>query len=70
MEPRFTLIRFLQDRSGSSFVELALLFPIILIMCFGTMDFARIVYAGTEVAGATVVESEACIAGITAKKAT
>jgi Flp pilus assembly protein TadG len=40
------------DRRGSSFVELAILVPVILLMCCGTMDFARIVYAGIEVSGA------------------
>lgn len=33
-------------------MEAALTFPILLLMCCGTMDFARVVYAGIAVASA------------------
>ena len=33
-------------------METALLFPVMLLLCCGTMDFARVVYAGIEIAGA------------------
>lgn len=47
------LIRLWHDRSGSSFVEMAIMVPVILLLCCGTMDFARVVYAGIEVANAS-----------------
>jgi Flp pilus assembly protein TadG len=37
---------------GSGFIETAILLPTMLLMCCGTMDFARVVYAGIEVANA------------------
>jgi Flp pilus assembly protein TadG len=40
------------DRSGTSFIETAILVPALLLLCCGTMDFARIVYAGIEIASA------------------
>lgn len=43
---------FLTDRAGTSFIETAILVPVMLLLCFGIMDFARVVYAGTEVANA------------------
>jgi Flp pilus assembly protein TadG len=52
MEQRMSLIRFWQDRTGSSFIETAILIPVMLLMCCGTMDFARAVYAGIEIANA------------------
>ena len=45
-------MRFWNDRTGTSFIETALLFPMMLLLCCGTMDFARVVYAGIEIAGA------------------
>src|SRR5579863_9018872 len=52
MAQPITLIRFWKDRTGSSFIETALLIPVMLLVCCGTMDFARVVYAGIEIAGA------------------
>ena len=46
------MIRLWQDRKGTSFIETALLLPGLLLLCCGTMDFARVVYAGIEIAGA------------------
>jgi Flp pilus assembly protein TadG len=39
-------------RRGSALIELALLFPVIMLILFGTMDFARVVYAGIAIASA------------------
>jgi Flp pilus assembly protein TadG len=44
--------RFWKDRTGSSFIETAILIPMMLMLCCGTMDFARVVYAGIEIANA------------------
>jgi len=52
MKPRINFIRFWNDRGGTSFIELALLFPLMCLLCCGTMDFARVVYSGIEVANA------------------
>jgi Flp pilus assembly protein TadG len=52
MEQRMSFIRFWKDRAGISFIETALLIPGMLLLCCGTMDFARVVYAGIEIAGA------------------
>jgi Flp pilus assembly protein TadG len=52
MEQRMSFIRFWNDRTGSSFIETAILIPAMLLLCCGTMDFARVVYAGIEIAGA------------------
>ena len=47
-----SFIRFWKDRTGSSFIETAILVPAMLMLCCGTMDFARVVYAGIEIASA------------------
>src|SRR5713226_8095875 len=52
MTQRMNLTRFWNDRTGTSFIETALLLPMMLLLCCGTMDFARVVYAGIEVASA------------------
>jgi Flp pilus assembly protein TadG len=52
MEQRMSFIRFWKDRTGSSFIETAILIPVMLLLCCGTMDFARVVYAGIEIANA------------------
>ena len=52
MERRMSFIRLWNDRTGSSFIETAILLPVMLLLCCGTMDFARVIYAGTEIAGA------------------
>ena len=52
MEHRMSLTRFWNDRSGTSFIETAILLPALLLLCAGTMDFARVVYAGIEIASA------------------
>jgi len=44
--------RFWKDRSGTSFIETAIVIPALLMVCCGTMDFARIVFAGVELASA------------------
>lgn len=41
-----------KDQSGTSFIETAILIPSLLMLCCGTMDFARLFYAGTEIANA------------------
>ena len=48
----FGIGRLWRDRKGSSFVETAILVPVILLMCCGTMDFARVVNARIDVANA------------------
>ena len=52
MEQRMSLKRFWNDRKGTSFIETAILVPVMLLLWCGTMDFARVVYAGMEVASA------------------
>ena len=52
MKTPMSFNRFWNDRRGSSFIELAILLPSMLMLCCGTMDFARVVYAATEIAGA------------------
>jgi Flp pilus assembly protein TadG len=52
MRPFAHLSRFWNDRRGTSFIETAILFPAMMMLCCATMDFARVVYAGTEIAGA------------------
>ena len=47
-----SFIRFWKDRTGSSFIETAILVPAMLMLCCATMDFARVVYAGIEIASA------------------
>jgi len=41
-----------RNRKGSTFIETALLMPVLLLLCCGAMDFARVVYAGIEIADA------------------
>ena len=52
MKQRMSFMRFWNDRSGSSFIETAILLPTMLLLCCATMDFARVVYAGIEIASA------------------
>lgn len=52
MAQRTKLSRLWNDRAGNSFMETALLVPAMLMLCCGVMDFARVVYAGIEIAGA------------------
>jgi Flp pilus assembly protein TadG len=47
-----TLKRRRKDVSGSALVEFAIFTPLLLLMCFGAMDFSRVVYAGVAVANA------------------
>jgi Flp pilus assembly protein TadG len=47
-----SFIRFWKDRTGTSLIETAILVPAMLLLCCGTMDFARVMYAGIEVASA------------------
>ena len=47
-----SLIGLRDNRRGSSFIETAILIPVMLLMCCGTMDFARAVYAGISMASA------------------
>ena len=37
---------------GTSFIETAILLPVLLMLCCGTMDFARVMYAGIEISNA------------------
>ena len=50
MKQRMSLAGFRSNRSGTSLIETAILIPVMLLMCCGTMDFARIVYAGITIA--------------------
>jgi len=52
MKQRINFRRFWNDRTGTGFIETAIMFPVLLLLCCGTMDFARVVYAGIEIAGA------------------
>ncbi len=52
MAQRMSFIRLWNDRTGTSFIETAILIPAMLLLCCGTMDFARVVYAGVEIASA------------------
>jgi Flp pilus assembly protein TadG len=52
MAQRTNLTGFRNREKGSSFIEVAILLPVMLLMCCGTMDFARVMYAGIEVANA------------------
>jgi Flp pilus assembly protein TadG len=38
------------NRRGTSLIEITILIPVMLLMCCGIMDFARIVYAGITIA--------------------
>ena len=49
---KMSFTRFWNDRRGTSFIEVAILTPVMLLICCGVMDFARVVYAGVEIAGA------------------
>jgi len=46
MKPR------LDKNAGSALVEFAIFTPLLLLMCFGAMDFSRVVYAGVAVTNA------------------
>lgn len=52
MDQNARVKRFRNRQAGTSFIEAAILVPVMLLLCCGTMDFARIVYAGIEIAGA------------------
>ena len=52
MRYKMSFHRLWNDQAGTSFIETALLVPALLLLCCGTMDFARIVYAGIEIASA------------------
>lgn len=52
MRNRFSLTRLWSDRKGTSFIETAILVPALLLLSCGVADFARIVYAGIEIANA------------------
>src|SRR5579859_6049460 len=52
MAQRVSFIRLWNDRTGTSFIETAILIPTMLLLCCGTMDFARVVFAGVEIASA------------------
>lgn len=52
MGQRMSFTRFWNDRTGSSFIETAILIPAMLMLCCGTMDLTRVVYAGIEIASA------------------
>jgi Flp pilus assembly protein TadG len=52
MTKRQILIGLRKNQRGNSFIETAILVPVLLLMSCGTMDFARVVYAGTEIANA------------------
>jgi Flp pilus assembly protein TadG len=41
------------EQKGSSLVETAILIPVLLLVCCGVMDFARVVRAGIEIANAS-----------------
>lgn len=46
------VLRLNRQRKGGALVELAIIFPVLLLMCCGAMDFARVVYAGIAVSNA------------------
>jgi Flp pilus assembly protein TadG len=52
MTQRINLTGRRNKQRGSSLIETVILFPVLLLLCTGTMDFARVVYAGIEVANA------------------
>lgn len=52
MSKRISLFRIGGDRRGTSFIETAILVPVVLLLSCGTMDFARVVYAGIEISNA------------------
>jgi len=52
MVKRISITGFWNNRRGNSMIESALLLHLMLLMCCGTMDFARVVYAGISVADA------------------
>src|SRR5438270_2426727 len=41
-----------ERQSGSAIIEMGLLFPVLFIMLCGTMDFARVFYAGIAISSA------------------
>lgn len=44
--------RRLGREEGNALVEFAVTVPVLLLMCYGTMDFSRVLYAGIAVANA------------------
>ena len=46
-------VGFRNNQKGTSLVETAILIPVLLLLCCGAMDFARVIYAGIEVANAS-----------------
>jgi Flp pilus assembly protein TadG len=46
------LRRLHRDRRGSALVELAIALPVMLLVFFGTVDFARVMYLGIELTNA------------------
>jgi len=52
MAQRMSFKNLWHDRSGTSFIETAILIPALLMLSCGIMDFARVVYAGVEIASA------------------
>ena len=50
MKTRMNLAGLIANQKGISLIETALLIPVMLLMCCGAMDFARIVNAGITVA--------------------
>jgi Flp pilus assembly protein TadG len=49
---RFALRTNRTNRRGSALIELAIVIPVLLLMCCGAMDFARVIYAGIAIASA------------------
>jgi Flp pilus assembly protein TadG len=45
-------IRNSRGRRGNAIIEFTILFPVMLLMLFGTMDFARVFFAGIGIANA------------------
>src|SRR5947209_13380373 len=52
MVKRVGLVSFLKNRTGSSIIETAIMIPVMMLLCCGAMDFARVMYAGISVASA------------------
>jgi Flp pilus assembly protein TadG len=50
MKQRPSLAGLRNNRRGTSLIEMAIMIPVLLLMCCGTMDFARIMYAGIAIA--------------------
>jgi Flp pilus assembly protein TadG len=52
MGMKMSFRRFWKEEKGTSFIETAILIPALLLLCCGSIDFTRIVYAGIEVTSA------------------